>query len=98
MKALSAKPVSRRSFLEGFSLSFSYLALEPLQNFGVDRQALFQTNDLNQRNVYIFNDQALFDSSGRMPTYLPPKSLASNTQKYLDSISQREFLSRHWFV
>ena len=48
--------------------------------------------------VVIYQDKAHFDNTGLLEPYVPPKSLASSTRKYVEKTDKQTFLSRHWFV
>lgn len=91
--------VTRRRFLEGASLSLAGLALAPVTaELAAKAPAPAQPAGAARPQVAIFGDRAIFDHSGRLETYVPPRSLASSTRAYVDSVDRDTFLSRHWFA
>ena len=84
--------MKRRAFLQGLGVATAVPAV-PLAS-GHDRDAA--ADPAQQAHGAVFQQQAYFNFDGAGEAYTPP-AFNKSTVDYRASLSEEEFLRRHWF-
>jgi hypothetical protein len=85
--------MKRRAFLKGLGLASAV----PVAPLATAKEQDAATDPARRPQGAVFQQQAYFDFDGAGEVYTPPAGNKS-TQDYRASLSEEEFLRRHWFA
>ena len=91
----SGLELNRRGFLTGVSVALGGLPLQALAACDATAAAKFSVNAQPRRAIH--QQLAYFDHDGVGEAWNAPRGNQS-TRDYVNSLTQEEFLRRHWFT